>query len=358
MASATLAALQAHLQLKYGGTVTHQFRKHYPALRVIPKVSSRVRPSDGGPNYPVEFKRGDSAGSSFHTPGGDFPTAGSVLRASARYNWSELAQRFGVDDLAAGISRSNRLPSAGTVMSSEGASAIVSMMDDAETSFYTGDFTASPPQLAGITAAGGTATYAGINPATSGYEKWQGKNNTGTLATFNDDPQAVLRERIITPIRDEGGSADFAFCRSGLIDKILNAQNGADANTRIRLYGGESIPVLSLGARAAVVDSTWFIEDPSAPENKIAVVSTEDVEIQYVDQSADMDFEAMAAAMAQFGVNLHPSVVEQIMTGPLALPPVYFVEIGRTATKQEIGVATQLQVVWKRRNTHGLLTLS
>jgi hypothetical protein len=344
MAQATLSAIAAHLRLKYGpGAAAKQFRKHYPLIRVLPKVASTGEQA----STPVEFERTDSAGSSFHTPGGDYPSENAVPRDYARWNWSEVAQTAGVDDLAAGIARSNALPGNMDLMRSEVGGAVHKIFSDLNAYAYTGDHTASPPQLAGIVTAGGTATYAGIDPTDTGYGNWQGKNaapGAGSLGAFEDDPAPYLREKILDSIRDAGGSADFAFCGSTLISLLLKGYQQADSQTRIRLYSGIEVPVMELGARAVVVDN-------------IAVISSESAELQYVAQPVP-DPAEVAGMLREFGMDISPSVVEALLRRPLDLPPLYFEALPKTGTKQRIGIAGQMQIAWKVRRHHGVLTLA
>lgn len=356
---ATIATLVAHLNIKFSGANARQYRKHYPFLRVVPK---RQVQSDGKAGGPVEFERGDAAGSSFHTPGDDYPDEKSVKRKLAQWDIAEVALTAGYTDLAKGIASNNRLPSRQDFRASEIHGTVHAALKDLNASCYTGDYTASPPELAGLETAGGSAAFGGIDPGVSGYEAWEGQNDTETLSNFNDDPVGVMRA-YLDAIRDEGGSADFAFAKSGIITTLLNAQQGADSQVRVRLYDGVDYPITEIGARAVVVDNCWFIDDPAAQANKVNVISSESIEYQYVAQEMPSPDEIAAALTGMIGadgsrISLEPSVVEQLLAREMQLPPFYFTALAKTATKDRIGIAHQGQLTYTQRRHHGVLSLT
>ena len=361
-APATNATIAAALQLNFGGGSAEQFRKHWPVLRIL----SKVQGVGTACTIPVEFKRGDTSLSSFHAEGGDYPDEKAVLRDNATLAWTEVAQTFAVTDLATGVAGSNRFatpegllggPSA--VRRSEAHGTVVSIYDDLVTGFYTGNVGATPKQLAGMSyAAAASGAFAGLDPSDTGYEQWAGSSDTGTLTAFNDDPIGTLRD-FISGIRDQGGSADFAFARSALINPVLNAIQSQPSQARIMLPDGP-LPVADLGARAVNIDGTWLVEDTSAPANKVHVISSESVELQYLVPDMDvMTLDEIAAGVsALLGRTVAPSAVEQILRRPYQLPPLWFAPLGRTATKSKVGVSGLYQLGWRTRKDHGILTLS
>lgn len=352
MASTTTAQIASLLAYRGRSGVYRQYLTRLPELACF-----TYKPAEPGSSasWPLVFESANDT--AFHTPGDDYAAPDPGVKTTASLAYMEATRTAGVHDLAQALARGSFNFEGGAGLKKfEIDNEAVKLLKILATAFYTGNPSATPPELCGLDYVCGTSTFAGVNPATSGQETWVGTTESVTEVAFNADPVGVLRDSLLGPMADLGYRPKVVFCEDARIRKIIAATDTAPAQVR-SMPIGNGFTVADLGGVGAIVDSTIFMPSPNTPTGKFYALDPEYLEYQFVPR--EIDTALMALTMSEIlGRQVTEHAVQRLLNRALNVPPIWFEDIAKTGTQQKVGLVTHGQAKFLVRAAFGRLALT
>jgi hypothetical protein len=352
MATLSRAAIAAVLSLVFQDSMQDQFRRDV--------VLGNLLEVEDGKNenctWTAKFD-GRTAGGAY-TEGADMADGDydSHNRVRASLNWAEYRTGAKVSGLAQAVGSASGL---GDTIGDELVDAVDELALLLGAAMYAGDPTATPMELAGLAAAvdATAGTFAGL--ATATYADWVGSEQslaTASLSVKN------LREKLFRPVKNATGmDPDVALCAGAVFDLIKDLL-GEKAETvqEISTARGRLDLTQIAGARAMIIDGVPFLEDRHCTANTIYGIHTRYLKIRQVPAAKSrLDPTMLVGAMkALIGVDIDVTDIEaRLRARKGRLTPTIEV-LAQTGDAYKFMVKWYGQLVIKRRNAHGKLTLT
>jgi hypothetical protein len=353
MATLALADVSAALTILLMQPMTDQFRRDVPILSLLSVTTGK----GANCNWKAKFEARTAGGA--YAEGADMADGDfdSHDRAQAVLNWGQYRKGAKVS----GLNVAAHASEGGEIMDEEIRDAIDDLAKDLGTDVYAGDPAASPVELAGAALAIDSAagTFAGL--ASSTYADWLG--NESSLADA-DLSVSNLRAELLRPIKDScGRNPDFITCDGALFDRMLDVLGDkAETIQIVNTVRGKVDIAQAAGARALSIDGVALVEDRHCTASTFYGWSSRDVEIVQLPAAAPkIDPAGIAAAIKEMtGADVNVDDVNQALAAlrqPGALrPAIEF--LSKTGDSYKAQVKVYAQMKWKRRNSHGKLTIT
>lgn len=360
MATLSLSGISVALNLLFSEALTNQFRRDIVLMNLLPVVPGR----NDTCTWRAKFS-GRSAEGAF-TEGADMSDGDfdSDTRLKGSINWAEYRSGVKISGLARAVDAANGGTGTGMgdLLTDELRDAVDVLAVKMGAHCYSGDHTATPPQLAGAAIVIDSAddNFAGID--TGVYTTWTAAENSIATADLSI---SNIRTYLFRPIRDNcGREPEFVTCSGALIDKLKDlVGEKQDTVTEVFTAARGKVELRAItGCRVVVIDGVPFIEDRHATANTFYGWHSTFVEIAQVpDPDANAPLAEVQAAMkALTGVEIPLDMLEQEIKARQAagrlMPTI--VALSRTGDAVKFMVKIYAQLKWKRRNAFGKLVLT
>lgn len=312
-----------------------------------------------------------SSGAAVHRTN-DFDTSNVVAVTSQ--SWARYEGFAQIDGLARDLARSNKLMGRGGSLEANISGLVRQELFDAikdltsviGADFYTGNPTASPPELAGLDAICTTGTFAGINPATTNQGAWAAVDATGSLASLSPK---YIRDNLIEPFRTASNKdPEFITCPGAVWTALADAIEAAPGSRAMysiqRGEGGnadqDSVYAKLVGTRYIEVEGIPIVKDSAAPANTLYAIHRDGCVLEYVKPVPELTEGVMEAMAAILGVSgLEPASAQQMVDqrGAGKLVP-SIIALGNEGDFQQLMAVLRMQLRVERRNHFGRLVLS
>lgn len=352
MATLSRSAIAAVLSLIFLDSMADQFRRDVVLANILEVEDGR----NENCTWSVKFD-GRTAGGAYaegaDMADGDFD---AHARARASLDWAEYRTGAKVSGLAEAVSRASDNSS---IVAEELADAVDELALLLGAAVYSGNPGASPMQLAGLAAGvdGTAGTFA--NLASGTYADWLASEQTMLTADLS---VSQLRAKLFRPIKDATGmDPEIAMCPGAVFDLIKDAVGDKAETVQQITVRGSRVDITAItGARAVIIDGVPFLEDRHCTANTIYGLHPRWLKIRQVPPvhskftaaqlvpvfkaltGADIEVADIEARMRAAGKRLTPAIL------PLAA----------TGDAEKFMVKWYGQMVYKRRNAHGKVTLT
>lgn len=352
----------AALSLTFGRALTPQFTHHLPLLSTLPRVSS----TEKSVNFTVQFKNGvaDAA-----------PADPNVRRSTSdakEYQFKDVAVPWAYfDDVvsingrAAAIARGRTsvVASLGSLHKKALSESVGRLGGGIGAKVFsgTGDASGTPDLYGLVHIVDATNTYI-LDPST--YTTWKSTEQTGSLSSLSFEMLRDLCGAVYTASKEE---VDLICTTRALFDDIIG------------LYGSNTVPYireintangkrkLQEGVRAIEINGGIpVIYDPNCTANTIYALNTKFWELHQLDYAPESMAEPdqiaanMRSLMADPTYEVAPELVlalgNAIRNAPGLVPG--FKKLGATGNSDEYVSYADVQVLCRRRDVNGKLTLS
>ncbi len=352
MATLTLSAISAVLNLIYGEPMADQIRRDVLLLNLLPVVPDR----NDTCYWRAKFTGRSTAGPKAEGHAVTDDDFSSHTRKQLTLAWGEYYAYARVSGLAKAI---HALDGGGSLLDEEIIDAIDELAVDLSQDTYGGDVTADPVEIEGLArAVTATGVYAGLDQATEA--EWAAAVNT--LAA-TDLSVKYLREKLIRPFKDATGVyPEFVVCPGDLWDAVGelfgSERRYVDQVTTVR--GTIEMKKLAGGFRAIEVDSIPFIEDRHCTADTFYVLHSRQLSYRQVPAFVDnLETGVLQNAVKDLvGVTLDEGVIERMLaSGEGRLTPT-IEALAKTGDRFDVMIKCYLQLRLKSRKFAAKLTLT
>lgn len=263
MAVLGLSAISAVLNLRYSGQITENFRRDSVLAYLLPVRSE----ANSTCTWDVKLAARNTAGARAAGADASGSDYSNDVRLQATIAWAHYEAFATITGTADRIARANgRYAGGQDLLGEELTDAGDELAVALSTHSYSGDYTASPVELAGLAQAvdGSAGTYAGI--ATASYATWVSPENTTTLATLTKDN---IRQLLIRPFKDNTGKRPpMIVCPGNVYDRVVSL---FDEQSRIIVQTVQTpmgqMDIGKAGFTGVVLDGVPIIEDRHCTAN-------------------------------------------------------------------------------------------
>lgn len=358
MAGATLTSISAFLNLVYGPGSVDQFRRDV----ILPNLIPTVYEANSTCTWRAKVAARNTAAAKaqgYEVQSSDFSTDTKLQATIAWAHYEAYASITGTAQRIAAANGGSASLGGGGEFEREMADAGEELAVKLSTHSYSGDYTATPVELAGLAqAVDSTGTYAGLAQGT--YSDWAATENTVATADLSVDK---IRTLLFRGVKDATGKKPSVALCSGTIMDAIKAL--ADSQTAVQIIATPfmgQVNIAQLGFDGVLVDGVPFLEDRHCTANTIYAGDL--AQLEYVQVPPDwlsMDPGQLAGMMKDItGKNIPADVIVKAITDA---------KVGRRMMAQinalsKVGDSTRVQLVLdaqlrlRRRNSWGKLTLT
>lgn len=359
MAGITLSGLSAILNLMYGGGITATLRRD----TVLPHLIPTVFEANPACQWQVKVGARNTAGpraQGADASGGDYSTD---TKLGATIAWAHYESFASITGTAQRIAAANPGFNAGIGGGGEFDREMADASDELAVAIsedsYSGDYTATPVEIAGLAAAiDSTGTYAGI--AQGSYSTWaSGEASLATSALS----VASLRQYLFRPVKNATGrKPSVVFCPGDVMDSIKSLADNSGVLQNIVTPQMGVVNIANLGFEGVMIDGVPFVEDRHCTSSTLYAVDLSQLEyVQVPPDWLNVDPGQLQGMLKELmGQNIPldqiASAINGVRTGRQLVAQVNALAKSGDSTKVQLVLDMQLRL--RRRNAAAKLALT
>lgn len=355
MAGIALATISPVLNLVYGKRIIDAFRRD----AVLPNLFPVVMEANSTCTWPVRIAARNTAApkaAGYDVQSSDYSTD---VPLQASLAWAHYEAYASITGTAQRIAAANKGFVGGrNALDGEIKAASEELAVKLSTHTYSGDYTATPPELAGIAQAIDAAgTYAAIIPGS--YADWAASEETGSLSAISID---MIRTKVIRKHKDQTGRRpDFMIAPGAVFDAVAAK---FDASTTINVTTVRTargpVDIAALGFTGIMIDQVPLIEDRHCTSNTIYSVDAENFEyVQVPPDWLSLDPGHIQGMLLEVtGSRVPVEQIEAEMRAATQRLTVQINALAKSGDSTKVQAVIDLQLRMLRRNRGAKLTLS